>query len=163
MMTIAQRRSVAPTLFAPMLTEPATQLERRIMAMSTTTRRVARATLYGGAAASIALLFACSLRSDSVTGPGSPNASANRTVSGAPHRMYDSSTYFEFQVEQAVHPTAGSPAPRYPDMLRSAGVDGMVLIQFVVDTTGHPDMTTFKFSNRRTTCSPRRFAIRFRT
>ena len=74
MMTIAQRRSVAPTLFAPMLTEPATQLERRIMAMSTTTRRVARATLYGGAVASIALLFACSLRSDSVTGPGSPNA-----------------------------------------------------------------------------------------
>jgi beta-lactamase regulating signal transducer with metallopeptidase domain len=30
MLTIAQRRSVAPTLFAPMLSEPTTQLERRI-------------------------------------------------------------------------------------------------------------------------------------
>ncbi|MGH7617885.1 MAG: TonB family protein, partial [Gemmatimonadaceae bacterium] len=143
MMTIAQRRSVAPTLFAPMLTEPATQLERRIRAMRTTTRRVARATFYGGLAAGIALLFACSLRSDSVTGPGAPNASRMAKASG-PRRMYDSSTYFEFQVEQAARPAPGNPAPKYPDLLRQAGVDGTVLVQFVLDTTGHPDMRSFK-------------------
>src|SRR5881628_3003138 len=33
MLTIAQRRAVAPTLFAPMLSEPTSQLERRIIAM----------------------------------------------------------------------------------------------------------------------------------
>lgn len=144
MMTIAQRRSVAPTLFAPMLTEPATQLERRILAMSTTTRRVARATLYGGAAAGIALLFACSLRSDSVTGPGSPNATHTASANNGPSRTYDSSTYFDFQVEQQVRPAPNNPAPRYPELLRSGGVDGQVLAQFVVDTTGRPDMLTFK-------------------
>jgi beta-lactamase regulating signal transducer with metallopeptidase domain len=33
MLTIAQRRSVGPTLFSPMLTEPTTLLERRILAI----------------------------------------------------------------------------------------------------------------------------------
>jgi protein TonB len=45
-------------------------------------------------------------------------------------------TYFEFQVEKQVAPTPGSGGPRYPDMLRSANVEGEVLVQFVVDTTG---------------------------
>src|SRR6476660_958150 len=112
--------------------------------MSTTTRRVARATLYGGVAASVALLFACSLRSDTVTGPGTPNATRTASANGAPHRMYDSSTYFEFQVEQQVRPAPGNPSPRYPDALRAAGTTGEVLVQFVVDTTGGADMLTFK-------------------
>ena len=144
MMTIAQRRSVAPTLFAPMLTEPATQLERRILAMSMTTRRVARATLYGGVAAGVALLFACSLRSDSVTGPGSPNATRTAAANGAPRYVSDSTTYKDFQVEQTAQPQPGNAAPRYPDVLRAAGVDGDVIVQFVVDTTGRADMRTFK-------------------
>jgi len=141
MMTIAQRRSVAPTLFAPMLTEPATQLERRIIAMSTTTRRVARATLYGGMAAGVALLFACSLRSDSITNPGSPNTT--RTA-GQPQRVHDSTTYFEFQVEKQAQALPGNLAPRYPEMLRTAQLDGDVIAQFVVDTTGRADMQTLK-------------------
>ena len=41
-------------------------------------------------------------------------------------------------------PHAGNPGPRYPDMLRSANVEGEVLAQFVVDTTGRADMSTFK-------------------
>jgi protein TonB len=53
-------------------------------------------------------------------------------------------TYFEFQVEKTVGggPAAGS--LRYPDMLKSANVEGEVLAQFVVDTTGRVDMNTFK-------------------
>jgi protein TonB len=35
--------------------------------------------------------------------------------------------------------------PRYPESLRSAGVDGRVLVQFVVDTTGRIDMASVKF------------------
>ena len=38
----------------------------------------------------------------------------------------------------------GNPAPRYPDVLRSAKVEGEVVAQFVVDTTGRADMRTFK-------------------
>jgi|SRR5213593_2684055 len=52
--------------------------------------------------------------------------------------------YFEFQVEKQVAPAPGNPPPRYPDMLRSANVEGEVLAQFVVDTTGRVDMSQFK-------------------
>jgi len=52
--------------------------------------------------------------------------------------------YFDFQVEKPAMGAPGNPAPSYPDMLRSAGVEGTVLAQFVVDTTGRADMSTFK-------------------
>lgn len=52
--------------------------------------------------------------------------------------------YFEFQVEKQVQSAAGSPAPRYPDMLRSANIEGEVLAQFVVDTTGRYESGSFK-------------------
>jgi protein TonB len=52
--------------------------------------------------------------------------------------------YFDFQVEKPVVAAPGSQGPQYPDMLRSAGIEGQVLAQFVVDTTGRADMTTFK-------------------
>jgi periplasmic protein TonB len=53
-------------------------------------------------------------------------------------------TYFEFQVEKQVQVAPGNGAPRYPDVLRSANVEGDVLAQFVVDTTGRADMSQFK-------------------
>jgi len=53
-------------------------------------------------------------------------------------------TYFEFQVEKQVVPAPGGGGPRYPDMLRSANVEGEVLAQFVVDTTGRAEMNSFK-------------------
>lgn len=52
--------------------------------------------------------------------------------------------YFDFQVEKPVVAAPGSQGPTYPDMLRSAGIEGQVLAQFVVDTTGRADMSTFK-------------------
>jgi TonB family protein len=52
--------------------------------------------------------------------------------------------YFEFQVEKPVAPLAGMPSPKYPPALRSAGVEGQVLVQFVVDTAGEPELSTFK-------------------
>ena len=135
MLTIAQRRGVAP-LLATMLSEPVTQLERRIIAMRTTTRRLARATLVGGTAVALgALAFACSLQSDNPVAP--TPASQTKAVNAM-------QTYFEFQVEKTAHPDSGTPAPRYPDMLRSAGGEGDVLAQFVVGTDGRVDMSTFK-------------------
>jgi periplasmic protein TonB len=52
--------------------------------------------------------------------------------------------YFEFQVEKPVVPAPGSASPRYPDMLRQAGVEGEVLAQFVVDTTGRAEANSLK-------------------
>ena len=54
-------------------------------------------------------------------------------------------TYYEFQVEKQVAPATGSGGPRYPDMLRSANVEGEVLAQFVVDTTGRVEMSNPQF------------------
>lgn len=39
-------------------------------------------------------------------------------------------------VEKVVVPRRGNPAPRYPEMLRRAGVEGSVTARFVVDTLG---------------------------
>ncbi|MGQ0539472.1 MAG: energy transducer TonB [Gemmatimonadaceae bacterium] len=52
--------------------------------------------------------------------------------------------YFEFQVEKPVVQAPGSSQPRYPDILRQAGVEGEVLAQFVVDTTGRAEANSFK-------------------
>ena len=53
-------------------------------------------------------------------------------------------TYFEFQVEKQVAPAPGNRGPSYPDMLRSANVEGEVLVQFVVDTTGRVESGSVK-------------------
>ncbi len=39
-------------------------------------------------------------------------------------------------VDRAVMAMPGNRAPRYPELLRSAGVEGRVMVRFVVDTTG---------------------------
>lgn len=53
-------------------------------------------------------------------------------------------TYFDFQVEKPAAQAPGSPPPRYPDILRSSSVEGEVIAQFVVDTTGRVEASSFK-------------------
>jgi TonB family protein len=135
MLTIAQRRSVGPTLFSPMLTEPTTLLERRILAMRPTTRRLARATVYGGSSLAVAAIaFACSLQSDTTAPKASPQ----------PQRVTDKQTYQEFQVEKPAQPLPNNAGPRYPQELQLSNVEGRVAAQVVVDTTGLPIMETFR-------------------
>ena len=52
--------------------------------------------------------------------------------------------FFEFQVEKQVQQIPGSGNLRYPDMLRSSNVEGEVLAQFVVDTSGKYENGSFK-------------------
>ena len=78
------------------------------------------------------------------SGKGVAGGFAKGVVGGTPQKIDDNQTYFEFQVEKQVSPYPGNPAPRYPDMLRSANVEGEVLAQFVVDTTGRAEMGSFK-------------------
>ena len=79
------------------------------------------------------------------SGKGVAGGIAKGVAGGTPAPAADANqTYFEFQVEKQVSSVPGNPPPRYPDMLRSANVEGEVLAQFVVDTTGRADMSTFK-------------------
>ena len=77
------------------------------------------------------------------SGRGQAGGIAKGVVGGTPQPISDQ-PYFEFQVEKQVAQIPGSGSPRYPDMLRSANVEGEVLAQFVVDTTGRAEMSTFK-------------------
>lgn len=52
--------------------------------------------------------------------------------------------YFEFMVEKPVTEASNTTRPRYPDILKSAGVEGEVLAQFVVDTIGRIEPGSFK-------------------
>ena len=52
--------------------------------------------------------------------------------------------FFEFQVEKPVQALPGGSSPRYPDILRQAGVEGEVLAQFVVDTMGRAELPSYK-------------------
>ncbi len=52
----------------------------------------------------------------------------------------------EAMVEKAVQARAGNPAPRYPSFLASAGVEGAVYAQFVVDTTGRVEPESIRFT-----------------
>lgn len=49
------------------------------------------------------------------------------------------------QVERQVSFVAGSGAPRYPDALRSSGVEGKVVAQFVVDESGRAEADSVRF------------------
>jgi len=131
MLTIAQRRGIAPTLFAPMLAEPATQLERRILEMRTTGRRIARWTVVGGTVlAGGAVTLAGSLRS-----AGATTMRAVRTVGSeiAANRL---------PARREVRSQQGNPAPRYPETLRAAGVEGSVVVEISTDENGIPDTSS---------------------
>jgi len=53
-------------------------------------------------------------------------------------------TYFEFEVSKQVWPLPNQPHPRYPERMRQAYKEGVVLAEFVVDTLGQADIATFK-------------------
>jgi protein TonB len=53
-------------------------------------------------------------------------------------------TYFESMVDVSARALPGNRAPTYPHQLRELGVEGAVLAQFVIDTTGRVDSTTIR-------------------
>src|SRR6476620_5194274 len=77
------------------------------------------------------------------TGKGVAGGTSKGVVGGTAPVVSDQ-PYFEFQVEKPVVPAGAQPQPNYPDMLRSGNVEGEVLAQFVVDTSGRAEMSTFK-------------------
>lgn len=98
--------------------------------------RLTRLTTAAGAlVAASALALACSVQSDAPTASASaPSKSASAKPTG----------YFEFKLTKEAKLIPGTAAPRYPDQLRLAKVEGSVLSQFVVGADGVPEMSTFK-------------------
>ncbi len=72
--------------------------------------------------------------------PGMPA----RVRNAEPPRTLPGGIYFEFQVEKQVTQIPGTGVMRYPDMLRAARVEGSVLAQFVVDTSGQAEPGSLK-------------------
>jgi TonB family protein len=70
---------------------------------------------------------------------GSFSDAANSSQFTAP----DTTAFFEFQVDTPVV-LRESIKPQYPAELKSSGISGEVLAEFVVDETGRVDMKTFK-------------------
>jgi protein TonB len=75
------------------------------------------------------------------TGKGVQSAKAS---TGPVAKPEGDQPYFEFMVEKPVSEASNTQRPRYPDILKSAGVEGNVNAQFVVDTTGRVEINTFK-------------------
>ena len=61
-----------------------------------------------------------------------------------PPNVSDGSPFPENMVEKAVVAIPGTATPRYPAMLQSAGVEGTVRAQFVVDTLGRVEQGSFR-------------------
>lgn len=76
------------------------------------------------------------------TGIGAPGGRENGPVVAT---ASDNHVFYESEVEKPVMSAPGSPAPRYPELLKSAGVEGEVVATFVVDTLGRADASTLKF------------------
>ena len=51
---------------------------------------------------------------------------------------------FSYEVDKIARVGPGNPEPNYPHILRQANQTGRVTVQFVIDTTGKADMSTFK-------------------
>ncbi len=76
---------------------------------------------------------------------GASNASVKFSQTPLPVRAPPPvGVYAEYQVERAASPLPSNPAPRYPDEMRSANVDGVVLAQFVVNENGTIDSASFR-------------------
>ena len=165
----AQRTSAAP--LTPMLVASRTHLERRIVAMQDRIAQERQGTRHAlrivGATAACVLTLAVAwtspiasqtptTRSAVITESRRPiPASAAPVVGQAPTTHPVDTTdsrkptivagpYFEFQVEKPVRLASGSANPTYPAELKASNVSGVVLAQFVVDTLGRAEVSTFK-------------------
>ena len=81
---------------------------------------------------------------DDFSGRGVPNGRSSGVGLAPVPPVPADGVYSDAQVEKPVVLLAGTGGPQYPEMLRAAGLEGQVLAQFVVDTLGRADVTTFR-------------------
>ena len=102
-----------------------------------------------GAAGLLLLAMACMTREPVGTAaPAQPGVhqvpEVVVTAVESPASAPASGGFVEFKIDEPAMPLAGARAPRYPDSLRAARVEGEVLVQFVVNADGTPDLSSFK-------------------
>ena len=161
-LTIAQRRSLAPVQFAPMLSEPKTNLERRLLAMRTT--KAARVTVLGGSVVAAGVLaLASTLQSAPLSFQRTKAAISQRFIASLPSAFAPAETIPVTKEQPAgsaganakqevrrlgtVVSTAtttgpiafNNPVPRYPEILRAAEIEGAVVARFNYDARGMAD------------------------
>lgn len=137
LLTAASRPGIPARLLAAHFGEHHSDLEERIQAM--TDRKLKwRPTLSAAVVAAVLMAVSCEAPRPQPLAPGE----SGKSSAAAP--QVSAEPYFEFQVEKPVMTAAGSVAPGYPQILREAGVEGEVLVSFVVDATGQADTSTFK-------------------
>lgn len=136
----AERPRLSARFLAAHFGERASDLERRIEGMTESALQWRRSLLTGALAA---VLFAVACESPRPD-PVAPGLAAKAGREASDNRAASAATYFEFQVEKPVTQIPGGGMPRYPNILRQAGVEGEVLVSFVVDETGAADTATLK-------------------
>lgn len=53
--------------------------------------------------------------------------------------------FFEYQVDSPVRRLPGNPKPEYPRKLKAARIEGLVVVEYVVDTLGRAEPGSVKF------------------
>ncbi|HET7631987.1 MAG TPA: M56 family metallopeptidase [Gemmatimonadaceae bacterium] len=131
LIVIAQRQSSPRALPVPTLSEPVSQLERRIRAIMQSAHKFAGVRAIGLAGiAAVAVAAACAVNTpDQITATGTSQVDAARVAN---------------EVSAQARPLPGDRPPDYPDIMRSSGISGTVVAQFVVGTDGTPDTATFR-------------------
>ncbi len=125
-----------------------TQLERRLQLMTRQpgSRRLAPGVLAFASALTLAI-YGCEVAVNTEL-PDRREVTSQNEVHKLPSVVTTATkndeAFFEFQVDKPVTTAPGSASPLYPRILRTAGVEGEVLAQFVVDVDGRADAATFK-------------------
>ena len=84
-------------------------------------------------------------RTDRPKGPPVPPAPvADYGPVALPDSFEGSKVYIEPEVERPVARDPASDGPQYPEYLRTRGIEGSVVIKFIVDTMGRADSGSFR-------------------
>lgn len=147
LLTIAQRQAGRAQQFAPALSEPTSNLERRITAMRSQPTFSPFRSVSLSVAAIATFVLACAVEKPESPDRASrlqPNAVQKTAVRSAKSLSpNESMTYFEFQVQKLATPREPQHV-QYPATMKRSGIGGEVLAQFVVDRSGRAVMETFK-------------------
>jgi periplasmic protein TonB len=92
-----------------------------------------------------ALVSACRTGASVTTAYGvvAPSATSDTASTAADGGII----YLDFQVEKQAKMLRNQSGPAYPAALKSRNIEGRVEAQFMVDTTGRVDLSTFKLIN----------------
>ena len=148
LLLLISQRARMPML-APMLAASSSHLERRVTAMMSVSPKHRRLRMAVALAATvIAGIAACTSRiPDGITGArprATPQTAEMIGSIQSPTMINPEQSYFEFQVSRQVQGVPGTGTMRYPDQLRTANVQGEVLVQFIVDANGRFEPGSFR-------------------